>query len=69
MTAIKLSIHTSEKNSLRVCRLKGLVGSKKEVKHFIDVFRVKSQALTRQLPFHMEESEQMLDEPDNPFHL
>lgn len=61
MTAIKLAIHTSEKNSVRICRLKGLIGSKKEVKLFIDTFKIKSQAMMREQPFHLEENEQMLD--------
>lgn len=61
MTAIKLTVHTSEKNSLRICRFKGLVGSRKEVRAFIEAFRQRSQALLRDQPFHMEEGEQMLD--------
>jgi hypothetical protein len=69
MTAIKLAIHTSEKNSTRVCKLRGLVGSRKEVRHFIDTFRIKSAVLIKQQPFYMEENEQILDEPENPFHL
>ena len=67
--AIKLAIHTSEKNSTRVCKLRGLVGSRKEVRHFIDTFRIKSAVLIKQQPFYMEENEQILDEPENPFHL
>lgn len=35
MTALKLTIHTSEKNSLRIVRIKGLIGSKREVKAFV----------------------------------
>jgi hypothetical protein len=53
MTAVKLTIHTSEKNSARICRLKGLVGSKKEVKLYIDAFKIKSEVMMRELPFHM----------------
>ena len=28
-TAVKMTLHTSEKNSTRVCRIRGLIGSKK----------------------------------------
>lgn len=69
MTALKLTVHTSEKNSLRIVRLKGLIGSKREVRGFVEAFRARSEALVRELPFQLEESEQMLEEPDNPFHL
>jgi sugar diacid utilization regulator len=61
MTAIKLTIHTSEKNSTRVAKLKGLVGSRKEVKQFLDLFRKLSEVLIKEQPHHLEESEQMLD--------
>jgi hypothetical protein len=50
MTAIKMTIHVSEKNSTRICRIKGLVGSKKEVKMFIDTFRSKSIELAKLYP-------------------
>jgi hypothetical protein len=43
MTAVKMTIHTSEKNSTRICRIKGLVGSKKEVSIFINLFQQKSK--------------------------
>ena len=69
MTAIKLTIQVSEKNSTRVCKIKGLVGSKKEVKMFIDTFKSKSAELTKLYPSNFEDGEQILDEPDNPFHL
>lgn len=29
MTAIKITLHTSEKSSTRICKIKGLIGSKK----------------------------------------
>lgn len=35
ITAIKLTITTREKDSKRVCRIRGLVGSKKDVVEFI----------------------------------
>ena len=35
MTAIKMTLQVSEKNSTRICRIKGLIGSKKEVKMVI----------------------------------
>lgn len=63
MTAIKMTIHVSEKNSTRKCKIKGLVGSKKEVKHFIDTFKSKCKELTRLFPNSFEENEQILDEP------
>ena len=69
MTAIKMTVHVSEKNSTRVCRIKGLVGSKKEVKTFIDLFKKKSEELVKLHPGCSDQSEEILDEPDNPFHL
>jgi aspartate carbamoyltransferase regulatory subunit len=39
MTAIKLTIQTNEKTSKRICKLRGLVGSKREVKMFIKEFK------------------------------
>lgn len=53
MTAIKLTLYTSEKNSLRICKIRGLIGSKKEVKHFIDTFKIKSEIMIKQQPFHI----------------
>lgn len=50
MTAIKFGIHVSEKNSTRICKIKGLVGSKKEVKQFIDTFKKKSSELAKLYP-------------------
>ena len=57
MTAIKFGIQVSEKNSTRVCRIKGLVGSKKEVKMFIDTFKSKSAELAKLHPVSFDESE------------
>ena len=56
MTAIKLGIHVSEKNSTRICKIKGLLGSKKEVKMFIDTFKSKSTALAKLHPASFDES-------------
>lgn len=56
MTAIKMNIHISEKNSTRVCRIKGLVGSKKEVKLFIDTFKNKSSDIVKLFPNNYEEN-------------
>jgi len=57
MTAIKFGIQVSEKNSTRICRIKGLVGSKKEVKMFIDTFKSKSAELAKLHPVSFDESE------------
>lgn len=42
ITAIKLTMRTREKDSKRICRIRGLVGSTKEVVHFISKFQAKS---------------------------
>jgi hypothetical protein len=34
LTAVKMTIHTSEKDSKRRCKIRGLVGSRKEVIDF-----------------------------------
>ena len=43
MTAIKMNITTREKDSKRICRIRGLVGSRKQVADFIQKFRNKSK--------------------------
>ena len=60
-TAIKMTVHTSEKNSTRVCKLRGLNGSKREVKIFLNSFKQKSEAMVKEQPSYFDESEQMLD--------
>jgi hypothetical protein len=47
VTAVKLTITTREKDSKRVCRLRGLVGNKKEVIDFIALFRNRSGMLAQ----------------------
>ena len=54
MTALKLTIHTSEKNSLRIVRIKGLIGSKREVRAFVEAFKTKSEILVKELPFQID---------------
>ncbi len=39
MTAVKMTIQTNEKTSKRVCKVRGLVGSKILVKQFINLFK------------------------------
>ena len=60
MTAIKMTLQTSEKKSMRICKIKGLVGSKKEVKQFIDTFRNKSEQLLKIHVSQIDEGEEML---------
>jgi len=47
VTAIKMNITTREKDSKRVCRIRGLVGSRREVTEFIDKFKTKSISLAQ----------------------
>ena len=35
VTAIKMTVRTREKDSKRICRIRGLVGSRKEIVDFI----------------------------------
>lgn len=43
VTAIKLTIKTNEANSTRVCKIRGLVGSKNEVRMFLSKFSKKAK--------------------------
>lgn len=43
VTAIKLTIKTNEANSTRLCKVRGLVGSKQEVKTFLSRFSRKAK--------------------------
>lgn len=45
VTAIKLTIKTNEANSTRLCKVRGLVGSKQEVKTFLSRFSRKAKQL------------------------
>mgnify|MGYP003463752122 CR=1 FL=1 len=45
VTAIKLTLKTNESNSTRVCRIRGLVGSKNEVGMFLRKFGSKAKTL------------------------
>ena len=54
VTAVKIIVKTNEAKSVRVARLRGLVGSKDEVKRFLDEFRIKSKALKELTDSHFE---------------
>ena len=45
VTAIKLTLKTNEGNSTRVCRVRGLVGSRVQVRLFINQFNQKARGL------------------------
>ena len=61
MTAIKMVLQVNEKSSTRNCKVKGLVGSKKEIKAFIEGFKSKSAELAKLPATGAEESEDILD--------
>jgi hypothetical protein len=45
VTAIKLTLKTNESNSTRVCKIRGLVGSKHEVGMFLRKFAAKAKSI------------------------
>lgn len=70
VTAIKININNREKDSKRVCRIRGLVGSKREVVTFIDKFKNKAILLSNSKVMFQEEDEiEMGEQQTNPFYL
>lgn len=71
VTAVKIIVRTNETKSVRVAKLRGLVGAREEVKKFIDEFKLKSKSLKEGL--HNNYFEDEMEEADsmssNPFQV